>query len=127
MDQPGVRSDGAPDLLRIAGVDVGELDAVVGNDLVEEPRRAAIHIRSADDVIAGLQHGDQRRNGRHAAGKHMRGAAAFERRQVLFERLARGIRDAGVFVSLVLTDLFLRVGGSEIDGHIDCAGGGSGA
>ena len=55
--------------------------------------------------------------------KNVSGAAALERGQVFFERRARRIRDAGVFVTLVLADLLLRVGRSEIDRHIDGAGG----
>ncbi len=41
-----------------------------------------------------------------------------KRRQVLFERRARGIGDAGVFVTLVLTNLLLGVGRCKVDRHI---------
>ena len=122
MHQPGGGLDRPPDLLHIGGVDVGEDDAVVGNDLVEEPRRSPVNIGSADDVVAGLEHGDQGRDGRHAAGKNVRRSASFERGQIFFERRARGIRNPGVFVSAVLTDLFLGIGGRGINRHVDRAG-----
>ena len=94
VDQSGARRKCAAHALVITGIDVGELDAIVGDDLVEEPRRAAVDIGSADNVIARLQHGDQCRDRSHAAGEDMRGAAAFERGQVLLEGGAGRVRHA---------------------------------
>jgi hypothetical protein len=60
MDQACLRSKGATDVLRVAGVYICKGDAVVRHDLVKEPWRAAIDIRTTDDVVAGFQHRDQR-------------------------------------------------------------------
>jgi len=77
-------------------------------------------------VIAGLQHCRDGVDGGHAAGKDAGGYSAFERGQVFFEAVARGIRDAGVFVSLVLADALLHVGGGGVDGDSDRSGEGVG-
>ena len=90
VHQPGIGLDRTADLLRVGGIDVGEENAVIGNDLVKKPRRSPVNIGSADHVIAGLEHGDQGRDRRHPARKNVRRSAAFERSQVFFERRARG-------------------------------------
>ncbi len=58
----------------------------MGDDLVKKARRSTVHIRSAYDVIARLEHRDQGRNRRHATGKHVGRSAPFERSQIFFER-----------------------------------------
>ena len=81
---------------RFARIDVLDLDAVVRNDLVEQPRRAAIDIVRADQVIARMQRGHQRIDRRHAARKRMPARAAFERGQRFFQAVTRGVAGARV-------------------------------
>ena len=50
------------------------------------------------------------------------GLAAFDGRDVLFEGEPRRVLRTGVFVALVLADLFLHVGGRLIDRRDDGAG-----
>ena len=52
----------------------------------------------------------------------MRRSAAFERSQIFFKRRPGGIRNPGVFVAVVLTYLFLGIGGGGINRHVDRAG-----
>src|SRR5262245_17510015 len=54
-DRTGVLRDGIFDLLRVARVDVGEAKAEVRQDAVEKPGRSAVHILSADDLVAGFE------------------------------------------------------------------------
>ena len=55
---------------------------------VEEPERPA-----GDDVITGLEQLHHRGDGGHAGGGRLAIDAAFERGEVLFESLARGVDD----------------------------------
>ena len=52
VDEFGRRLDGRFDSLQIARVHVFNLDAVVADDEVEQPLRAAIDVARNDDVIA---------------------------------------------------------------------------
>ena len=54
VDVARVLADGALHVARIGRVHVGELEAEVRHDLVEQPRHAAVEIVGGDDVIAGL-------------------------------------------------------------------------
>ena len=58
----------------------------------------------------------------HAAGEHAGRDTAFESSEILLQPRARGIRDAGIFVSLVLADSLLHVGRGGINGDRDGAG-----
>ncbi len=106
----------------VGGVHVGEFHAIAGQNLIEQARHAAVEVVAADHVVAGLEHGADGVDGRHAAGEDARGDAAFERRQVFFQAGARGIGNAGVFVALVLAEFLLNVGGGRVDGDRDGAG-----
>ena len=117
IDHPRVLADGAFDVLRVRGIDVRELQPEARHHLVEQTRRSAVQIVAADHVIAGLQHADDRIDRRHAAGENARGDSAFERGKILLQPGARGIRDAGIFISLVLADSLLDIGRSWIDGN----------
>ena len=121
-----VLADGAFDILRVGSVDVGKFHSEICQHLIEEAGHAAVEIVAADHVVAGLVHGADGVDGRHAAGEDAGGNSAFERRQVFFQTGARGIGDASVFVSLVLAQFLLNVGGSWIDGNRDRAGFGIG-
>ena len=67
MHQPGGWLDSFAYLLRVRGVDVGKPNAVMSNNLVKQPRSSSVDIGAADHMVAGLEHGDQGRNGSHAA------------------------------------------------------------
>ena len=63
--QLGVRTDRLLDLLRLGRVDVAELELIAGQHPVEEPERAAVGVVGDDHVIARLQQGRDRADGRH--------------------------------------------------------------
>src|SRR5438270_9236974 len=77
---------------------------------------------SADDVVAGTHHGAESIGRGHAAGEDVRGASTFERGQVFFKPGASGVRDARIFISLILADLFLHIGRGRINGNGNGAG-----
>src|SRR6266404_1448997 len=54
-DNAGIPAHGFLYCIQIRGVDVAELHAVVRHYLIEEPRHSAIHVMSANQVIALLQ------------------------------------------------------------------------
>ena len=126
VDHAGVFSDGALDISRVGSVDVGEFHSEIRQDLVEEAGHASVEIVAADDMVAGLVHGADGIDRRHAAGEDARGNTAFERRQVFFQAGARGIGNAGVFVALVLAQFLLHVSGGGVDGNRYRAGFGVG-
>ena len=127
QQRDGLRRDRVLDALRIARVDEGERHAEVREDLVEQPIGAAVHVLAADDVVAGLEQLHQRVGAPHAARERESVPAAFERRDVPLERLARGIPAAGVLVPLVHPERVLHVGGGLHDRRHDGAGRGVGA
>ena len=65
--------------LGVGCVDEGELDAVADDDLAEEAGGAAVDVVAANDVIAGVEHGDKGGDGGHAAAEDVTGGSAFER------------------------------------------------
>ena len=105
-----VLADGALDVARIGRVHIGELQAEVRHDLVEEPRHAAVKIVGGDDVVARLHQLAERADRGHSAGEYRRGNAAFQRSEILLQPRARGIARARVVVAFGLAELFLRVG-----------------
>ena len=72
--------------------------------LVEEAHRAGIDVARANDVIAGAQHGHQRRNGRHSRGKGVAARSAFECRQRRLQPVARGVSGARIIPAAVAAD-----------------------
>src|SRR5579864_3266027 len=99
-------------VLRVGGVYISEFQAVSGKHLVEKARNTAIKIVPADNMVSGLEHGTERVDGRHATGEDARGDSAFKRSEIFFQAVAGRIGDAGIFVSFVLAELFLNIGGS---------------
>src|SRR5437667_7507858 len=79
---------------------------------------------AADDVIATLVHSADCIDGGHSAGKNARSDSALERRQVLFQSIARRIGNSGVFVAFVLAEFLLNVsrGGVNGNGYRACGG-----
>ena len=115
IDHAGIFSDGALYVSRIRGIDVGEFHSEICQDLVEQTGHASVKIIAANHVVAGLVHGADGVDRRHAAGKDTRSDSAFEHRQILFQAGAGGIGNARVFVALVLAQFLLNVGGSRVD------------
>src|SRR5437667_2011217 len=72
---------------------------------------------AADDVIATLVHSADCIDGGHTAGKNARSDSALERRQVLFQAIARRIGNSGVFVAFVLAEFLLNVSGGGVNGN----------
>ncbi len=71
------------DILRVGSIDVGKFQTEVGHHLVEQARRSAVEIIAANDMIAGLQHGDDGVDRGHAAGEYAGSDSAFERGKIL--------------------------------------------
>ena len=117
-----VLADGALHIARVGCVHVGELEAEVRHDLVEQPRHAAVEIVRGDDMVTGLHELAHRDHGGHTAGKHWCGNAAFQGREILLQPGARGIAGARVVVAFGYAQLFLRVGGSGKNRRSDGAG-----
>ena len=90
------------DALRIARVDVREVQPVVLQDLVEQAERAAVDVLAADDVVAGSEQLHDRVEAAHAAREREAVAPALERGDVALERFARRVLAARVLVALVL-------------------------
>ena len=107
---------------QIAGVHVLDLDAVAGDDPVQQAHRAGIHILGTDQVIARAQHRHQRRDRRHARGKGMSAVSAFQSRQRLFQPVARGVAGARVIPAAVRADAGQLKGRGKVNGHIHSAG-----
>jgi len=68
LDEQHLRigADGPLDHFRLRRIDVAELELVARQHLVEQPERAAVGVVGDDDVVAGLEHGRDGMNGRHA-------------------------------------------------------------
>ena len=115
IDHARVFSQRALDVLGIRSVDVGEFEAVAGEDLIEQSRNAAVKIVSADHVIAGFEHGADGIDCRHAAAEDARGDAAFERSQIRFQAIARRVGGTRVVVADVLAQFFLNIGGCRVN------------
>jgi hypothetical protein len=102
--QLGIRLHRLLDGGQVAGVDVFNLDAISRNNLVEEANGAGINIERADDVVAGAQHGDERRDGGHAGGERVTADAAFKRGQRGLEPVAGGVAGTRVVPAAVGAD-----------------------
>src|SRR5260221_6401379 len=98
---------------------VGNWQTNVKEFLIEEARYPAVEIVPCDDMIAGFKHRGNSIDGRHAAGEHARRRSAFERSQIRLQPVTRRIRYARIFITFVLSDFFLNVGGSRVDGDVN--------
>ena len=76
---------------QIAGVDIFNLDAIARHNLVEEPHRARVNVQRANHVVAGAQHGNERRNCSHAGSEHVSAGAALKRGHRGLKTVARGV------------------------------------
>jgi len=60
------------DDIRFGGVDVGGRECVADEDLAQQPVGAAVEVLRDDEVVAGLQEKERRRDRRHPRGKGTR-------------------------------------------------------
>ena len=105
--------------LRIIRIHIRERQAEMTQDAIEQTERATVHVLPAHDVIAGAEQLHDRVEAAHTTPEREPVRAAFERRDVPFERLSGGILPTGVLVSLVDADAFLHVRGREVERRHD--------
>ena len=122
IDHARALAQGAFDVLRIGGINVGEFDTIPGEDLIEESRNPTVEIVPADDVISSLVHSAQSIDRCHTAAENPRSDAPFERGKICFQAIARWIRAARVVVSYVFSQFLLRISGGRVDWDRDGAG-----
>ena len=124
LDEYGLRLRRARilDALHVRRVHVREAEAQMLQQLVEQPERSAVHVRAADNVIAGLEKFHDRVEAAHAARERESMLRPFERSDRALERLTCGILSARVFVSLVLAQPLLHVRRGEIHRRHDRSG-----
>ena len=107
------------DPLRVICIHIGERQAEMSQNFVEQTERATIHVLPAHDVVARAEQLHDRVEAPHAASERKAVPPAFKRRDVPLQRLSRGVLSAGVFVALVDADALLHVGGREVEGRHD--------
>jgi len=96
----GVLLHGLAEVLGIVAVDERDLDAELGQGVVEEVVGAAVELGDRDDVVAGAGDVEDGRRDRRLTRRMGEGArAAFERREALLEDVRRRVHDAGVDVA----------------------------
>src|SRR5581483_2083127 len=93
---------------------VREREPVMLEQLVEQAKRSAINVFCADDVVTGAEELHEGIETPHAAREREPVPSILERGYVSLERLARWVLSARVFISFVLAEAFLNVGGREI-------------
>src|ERR1700744_339007 len=72
-------------------------------------------------MIARVQHGDERADGRHTRGESVAAYAAFQGRERGLQMVARGIAGAGVVPAAVRANAGELEGGREIKRDVDGA------
>ncbi len=97
----GVRPHRGPPAVQAVGVlDEADLDAQLGQRVVEQVVRAAVEPGAGHDVVAGAgQVEDGEGLGGLARGQQQRGDAAFECGDALLDDVGGGVTDAGVDVA----------------------------
>ena len=97
----GVRPHGRTPGLQIVGVlDEADLDADLGQRVVEQVVGAAVEPRARDDVVAGVGEVEDREVlGGLTGRQEQRGDAAFERGDALLDDVLRRVHDPGVDVA----------------------------
>ena len=97
----GVRPHGRPPRLEVVGIlDEADLDAELGQRVVEEVVGAAVQARAGDDVVAGGgEVEDRERLGGLTGGQEQRRHAALERGDALLDHVLGRVHDAGVDVA----------------------------
>ena len=97
----GVRPHGRAPGVQVVGVlDEADLDAELGQRVVEQVVGAAVQPRAGHDVVAGVgEVEDRERLGGLAGRQEQRRDAAFERGDALLDDVLRRVHDAGVDVA----------------------------
>ena len=97
----GVRSHRGPPGIQIVGVlDEADLDADLGQRVVEQVVGAAVEPRTRHDVVAGVGEVEDREVlGGLTGRQEQRRDAAFERRDALLDDVLRRVHDPGVDVA----------------------------
>ena len=96
-------ADRLPPRVRVVGIDPGQLDAHLAQQVLELVHRAAVERRGRDDVVARLQQREQRGRLRgDPAGERHRAGAALEVRHPLLEHRDGRVHDARVGVPVLL-------------------------
>ena len=103
VDDLGVGADGLLEVLRVGGVDEGDVDADAREGVVELVVGAAVQAAAADDVVARAAQGEDRQGlGGMAGTDGQRADAAFQVGDALLEHVGGGVHDAGVDVAQLL-------------------------
>ncbi len=122
VDGLGPAVDGLLELGGLGAVDEPELDAVLGQRVLEEVVGAAVERGAGDDVVAGAgQVEDRQRFGRLARADAQRSDAALESGDALLEDVGGGVHDPGVDVAELLQ---AEEAGGVVGVVEDVAGGG---
>ena len=97
----GVRAHGRPPGVQVVGVlDEADLDAELGQRVVEQVVGAAVEPRAGDDVVARVGQVEDREGlGGLTRGQEQRRDAAFERGDALLDDVLRRVHDPGVDVA----------------------------
>ena len=120
----GVGLDRRPDQLGFGGVDVREVETELAAHPLEQPEGAAIRVVAHQHVIARLEPGQHRVDGRHARGKGKRRGPGFDGRDVSLQRHARRVLGAAILEPGVrLAEAILHIGGGLVNRRDDRAGG----
>ena len=105
----GKLQQGGLGVQRIRLGDEARVDSQAAEDLVEQPKRPAINVVAAEDMIPGRKQVQHPVHGGEAGSEGKRMPGPLERRQAFLVRRARGIVGPRVVVALVLSGGFLGV------------------
>ena len=109
-DEARIAPDGARHVLWIRRIDVGELQTVASEDLVEQPRYPAVNVVRAHHVVTAFQQPQHGIDRGHPGGEGDGVLASVECREAPFEHGARWIRGSGVVEALVAPHLLENIG-----------------
>ena len=106
----------------IGGVHVGEAQAVLGEDPVEQSAGSAVEVFGDDQVVAALEQQQQVGDGRHARGIGEAAGSAIQAGDAVLQGLAGGVAGAAVVVAGALAEAGMPEGGCLVDGNGHRAG-----
>src|SRR5512133_495153 len=116
---PGGGCDGGQYCGCVAGVHIGERQAVLAEDLVEQAAGAAIQVFGDDQVVTCFEQQQQVGDGRHAGGVGKAPDAAVQSGDAVFQGLTGGVAGAAVIIPGALAESRVAEGGGLVDrdGH----------